>query len=59
MARALRCAHCGFTYGFADEHIRYTGFLCPGCGMAAPRIETAVEEETPASSWVVICQRRW
>ncbi len=45
MARAITCAQCGFTYGFMDEEIEYTDFVCPSCKTAAPRVEVDVDWE--------------
>jgi hypothetical protein len=47
MAMAIQCAQCGFTYGFTNEEIRYTGFVCPSCKTTAPRVEVEVDLPGP------------
>jgi DNA-directed RNA polymerase subunit RPC12/RpoP len=50
VATAIQCARCGFTYGFTDEEIRYTGFVCPSCNTTAPRVEVEADLPGPQST---------
>jgi phage FluMu protein Com len=59
MATAIRCALCGFTFGFIGDGVEYLGFVCPQCRAAAPRIAVEVEPKSRSETgrvgqWAVV-----